>query len=78
MTSSQTSEPESVENKRLESLLKEHDVARITGMSLGSIRRWRLFRRGPRYIKIGSAVRYRPDDVERFLNSRPSAGGAER
>jgi hypothetical protein len=33
----------------LDALLNEHDVARITGMSLATARRWRLLRRGPRY-----------------------------
>ena len=41
----------------LETLLNEHDVARITGLSVASVRRWRLLRQGPKYIKIGAAVR---------------------
>ena len=28
----------------LETLLNEHDVARITGLSVASVRRWRLLR----------------------------------
>ena len=62
-------------NNTLESLLKESDVARITGLSLASVRRWRLFRQGPKYVKIGAAVRYRPEDVAAWLESRPSGGG---
>ena len=30
----------------LETLLNEHDVARITGLSVASVRRWRLLRQG--------------------------------
>jgi len=59
----------------LQSLLNERDVARITGLSVASVRRWRLFRQGPRYIKIGAAVRYKPADVSAWLDTRPSAGG---
>jgi len=59
----------------IESLLNEHDVARITGLSVASVRRWRLLRRGPRYLKLGSAVRYKPADVSAWLASRPSGGG---
>ncbi len=40
----------------LQELLTERDVARITGMSIASVRRWRLFRQGPTYLKIGAAV----------------------
>ena len=58
----------------LEELLNEHDVARITGLSLASVRRWRLLRQGPKYIKIGAAVRYKPEDLTSWLESRPTGG----
>ena len=61
-------------NSNLETLLNEHEVARITGLSVASVRRWRLLRRGPSYKKIGAAVRYRPQDVEAWLASRPTGG----
>ena len=61
----------------VEPLLDERVVARITGMSVASVRRWRLLNRGPRYIKLSSAVRYRPEDVRAWLESRPAGGGAE-
>ena len=59
----------------IENLLNEHDVARITGLSVASVRRWRLLRQGPTYIKIGAAVRYKPEDITSWLESRPSGGG---
>ena len=59
----------------LEALLTEHDVARITGMSVASVRRWRLLRQGPKYIKIGAAVRYTPEAIREFLATRPTGGG---
>lgn len=58
-----------------ESLLNEYGVARLTGMSVASVRKWRLFGRGPRYLKIGSAVRYKPADVSAWIESQPSSGG---
>jgi predicted DNA-binding transcriptional regulator AlpA len=61
-------------NDALEDLLNEHDVARITGLSVASVRRWRLMRQGPRYLKIGSAVRYRTSDIWAWLESRPTGG----
>jgi predicted DNA-binding transcriptional regulator AlpA len=62
----------------LKELLAEHDVARITGLSVASVRRWRLLRQGPRYLKIGSAVRYRVEDISAWLESRPSGGEQHR
>jgi len=60
--------------RTLEELVTEHDVARITGLSVASVRRWRLFRRGPKYLKIGAAVRYRPGDISAWIESRPFGG----
>ena len=60
-------------HKPIEDLLNEHDVARITGMSVASVRRWRLFNRGPKYIKLGAAVRYRPSDLAAWIDSRPAS-----
>jgi predicted DNA-binding transcriptional regulator AlpA len=61
--------------RAIEILLNEHDVARITGMSVASVRRWRLLRQGPKYLKIGASVRYKPEDVSAWLASRPTGGG---
>jgi len=58
----------------LETLLTEHDVARFTGLSVASVRRWRLLRQGPKYIKIGAAVRYKAEDLSSWLESRPTGG----
>jgi predicted DNA-binding transcriptional regulator AlpA len=59
----------------LETLMTDHDVARVIGMSVASLRRWRLLRQGPKYIKIGVAVRYKPEDLTAWLQSRPAGGG---
>jgi hypothetical protein len=50
-------------------MMNEHEVADFLKMSVGSVRRWRLFRTGPRFVKIGSAVRYRRRDLESWLDS---------
>ena len=62
------------ENNGIPALLNEHEVARITGLSVASVRRWRLLQQGPKYIKIGSAVRYRTEDVRVWLDTRPVGG----
>ena len=62
-------------NNSIETLLNEHDVSRITGLSVASVRRWRLLRQGPKYLKIGAAVRYRTEDIRAWLESRPAGGG---
>ncbi len=62
-------------NCSIDALLNEHDVAHLTGLSVASVRRWRLIREGPKYLKLGAAVRYRAEDIAAWLESRPSGGG---
>jgi len=61
--------------KDMEPLLNEQDVATLTGMSLATVRRWRLLKQGPCFIKIGSAVRYRPEDLSKWIDGRPRYAG---
>jgi hypothetical protein len=58
----------------IENLLDEYDVARIRKQSVATVRRDRLLKKGPKFLKIGAAVRYRPEDVAAWLESRPSGG----
>ena len=60
--------------KQPSQLLTERDVARIIGLSIASIRRWRALQRGPKFIKIGVAIRYKPSDVAAWIDSRPMGG----
>jgi predicted DNA-binding transcriptional regulator AlpA len=64
-------------SNNIETLLNEHEVAHITGLSVASVRRWRLLRQGPKYLKLNSAVRYRPEDISVWLASRPTGGGGQ-
>jgi predicted DNA-binding transcriptional regulator AlpA len=52
-------------------IMNEHQVADYIGMSVASVRRWRTIRNGPKFLKIGSAVRYKREEVEGWLNSCP-------
>jgi predicted DNA-binding transcriptional regulator AlpA len=57
-------------------LLTEQDVSRHLHISVASLRRWRLENRGPRFIKVGSLVRYRPEDLDTWLLDQPTGGAA--
>ena len=61
-------------NRNMNTLLTEEEVAKRLHVSLASIRRWRLERRGPQFIKVGSLVRYRPENLESWLASLPTGG----
>jgi predicted DNA-binding transcriptional regulator AlpA len=54
--------------------LTEKDVAKQISVSLASLRRWRLVNSGPRFVKVGALVRYRPEDLQHWMESLPSGG----
>jgi hypothetical protein len=56
-------------------LLTETDVAERLRVSLASVRRWRLEKRGPAFVKVGACVRYRPEDLESWITSLPTSRG---
>jgi len=61
----------------LETLLTEKEVARITSLSIASVRRWRLRGEGPPFVRINSSIRYQPSDVASWIASRPRGGTRE-
>ena len=50
-----------------EPLLTEKQLAQRINISLPSIRRWRSSRTGPRFLRLGSSVRYDPRDLAVWL-----------
>ncbi|MFL6353347.1 MAG: helix-turn-helix transcriptional regulator [Bryobacteraceae bacterium] len=58
-------------------LLNESEVAEMLSVPVGSIRRWRFAKTGPKYIKLGNCVRWRPEDVGAYIASLPSEGRQE-
>ncbi len=61
----------------MQDLLTEQEVSRQLHVSLAALRRWRLERRGPQFIKVGSLVRYRPEELEQWLTAQPVGGTSE-
>ncbi len=60
-----------------ENMLDDVQAARMLGLSPQTLRNWRTQRKGPRYIKLGRAIRYRPEDLENYIKGRiiePEAG----
>jgi len=55
-------------------LVTESEVSRLLQVSLARLRKWRVEKRGPRFIKIGSLVRYRLADLHQWLSSQPTGG----
>ena len=49
-----------------ERVLSDIEVAERLGVSPFTVRAWRRKGHGPRFMKMGRAVRYRSEDVESF------------
>ncbi len=58
-------------------LLTEEQLSERISVSMGTLRRWRLESRGPKFHKLGSLVRYSEYDLEIWLQGRPSGGESE-
>jgi predicted DNA-binding transcriptional regulator AlpA len=54
----------------LEPLLSVAQVAELTGRAVSTLEKDRLTGHGPRYVKLGRLVRYRPADVRTWLSER--------
>ena len=50
-------------------LLTDVEVSAVTGLAIQTLRKRRLRKVGPPWLKIGSAVRYRLSDVEAYLDA---------
>ncbi len=51
-------------------LWNDKQVANFYGVSVATIRRWRLLNTGPRHIKLSGSVRYRPEECIEWLETR--------
>ena len=50
-------------------LVNEIEAARILDLSPLTLRRWRWAGKGPRFVKIGAAVRYDLADLTTFIEA---------
>ncbi len=53
----------------LEPLVDDREAARVLGVKQATLQRWRWAGRGPRFIKIGRAVRYALEDLAAFRDA---------
>lgn len=59
-------------------LLNEREAAERLGLAVATLRRWRWAGRGPAHLKIGSAVRYDPAELNRFLSTARRTSTSDR
>ena len=58
------------EHTTLPALINETEASRVLGLSVKTLRRWRWAGRGPRFVKIGAAVKYEPPVLAAYIKAR--------
>jgi hypothetical protein len=57
-----------MEQERIsDALVDETRAAQLLDLRVKTLRRWRWAGKGPNFVKLGSAVRYRPADLDAFI-----------
>lgn len=58
--------------------LTEREVSDLLGLSVATLRAWRHRGQGPRFLRLGRAVRYLPADLDDFVRASAVDGGLGR
>ncbi|MAZ17622.1 MAG: excisionase [Ahrensia sp.] len=58
-------------------LISTREAAEVLGVSSSYLAKSRLTGEGPRFIKIGARVLYRPSDLDAWLSERSRSSTAE-
>ena len=62
--------PPNGENKTVAGdMLTTGEAARYLGLAPATLNKWRVYRTGPRFLKLGRAVRYRRADLDAYVAS---------
>lgn len=51
-------------------VLTTSEAASYLGLAVSTLNKWRCYGEGPQFIKLGRAVRYRRDALERYVETR--------
>jgi predicted DNA-binding transcriptional regulator AlpA len=49
-------------------MLNEKEAAQRLGLSVATLRTWRCREKGPRFFRLGKAIRYSEDEIAQFLS----------
>lgn len=48
-------------------LLKPEEVAELLGVTVQFLAKWRTYGQGPKFVRVGGRIRYRPADIEKYI-----------
>lgn len=59
-------------------LLDEKQAAGRLCLAVRTLQKWRVVGGGPRFVKLGRSVRYRPEDLNQWIMQRQRTSTSER
>jgi len=59
--------PETISPSPQRVVLTTREAAAFLGLAISTLNKWRCYGEGPQFIKLGRAVRYRQDALERYV-----------
>ena len=63
-----------MDNQTFPAMITQDELACQLGVSKQTLFNWRLSRKGPPHVRIGSRIRYRVEDVKAWIASNVSTG----
>ena len=63
-------------SEKAQRFLAESQVSALLGISVHTLRHWRLMNKGPKFRKFGGVCRYDVADLEAYIQSVPTGGQA--
>lgn len=67
----------SVSRERASPFLTTEEAAKYLGLKRSTLEAWRCRGGGPKFIRLGRAVRYRSGDLEAWIESRTRSNTSE-
>lgn len=61
--------PETTPQSPQKVVLTTREAAAFLGLAVSTLNKWRCYGEGPQFIKLGRAVRYRQDALERYVET---------
>jgi len=62
---------------KLNKLLTDVELAELLNVTRSTVRSWRIKGKGPRYYKLGGAVRYAEKDIQEWMETSRKGGVRE-
>jgi len=61
----------------MQSVLNTEEAAKILKVKVATLEQWRWNGKGPRFLKLGRAVRYRQEDLAAFMEGNTCTSTAQ-